>query len=237
MAKSVEYDRLEAIVLARQYKSKTNFRLENKALYSYAHKHGWWPEMSAYMDQRSYPVKWTEESVRAEALKFSEKKDFQRLASGAYAAARKMGIVIDVCSHMKRRLLPEERANGRNCSICGLFTKPGDIAGESAQCRKCHSARTSKHAKDNPAWKASTVAKRRARLARAIPPWVDDDGMKAIQSFYKKARALEKQTGIPHEVDHIYPIAGKTVCGLHVPENLQVITKSENRRKSNKYHV
>ena len=58
--------------------------------------------------------------------------------------------------------------------------------------------------------------------------------MKKIQSFYELAARKTSETGIPHEVDHIEPIMGADVCGLHIETNLRVITYAENRAKSNK---
>lgn len=48
------------------------------------------------------------------------------------------------------------------------------------------------------------------------------------------AERLTRETGIPHQVDHIVPLQSKIVCGLHVEHNLRVITATENARKKNK---
>lgn len=70
--------------------------------------------------------------------------------------------------------------------------------------------------------------KRSQALRRAQPVWADTD---AIAAIYAKARAVGKH------VDHILPIKGKLVSGLHVPNNLQLLTRTENSRKRNKFDL
>lgn len=74
-------------------------------------------------------------------------------------------------------------------------------------------------------------AKYRAAKRQACPPWVDKEHMARIHAIYKLRREVSEQTGITHEVDHIVPLQGKTVCGLHVWWNLRVIPKQENNRR------
>ena len=88
-----------------------------------------------------------------------------------------------------------------------------------------------KWAKANPHMTAALAAKRRANKKMATPIWAD---VSAMRVFYKEASRLTEITGIPHEVDHFYPISGAIVCGLHCEDNLRVITATENIRKSNK---
>ncbi len=70
-------------------------------------------------------------------------------------------------------------------------------------------------------------AKNRARRANAYVP-VSDEEQRAIEALYAEARRLSRETGIPHDVDHIQPIIKG---GLHVLSNLQILTASENRSK------
>jgi 5-methylcytosine-specific restriction endonuclease McrA len=70
------------------------------------------------------------------------------------------------------------------------------------------------------------------RVKQATPGWANPY---LIEDVYIKAKQLTIKTGIPHEVDHIIPIAGKKVCGLHVETNLQILTKKENAKKLNKF--
>jgi hypothetical protein len=76
--------------------------------------------------------------------------------------------------------------------------------------------------------------KRRAAELNATPHWLDAIHKAQLQEFYDLAVARSTQTGVPHEVDHIIPINHKNVAGLHVPWNLQILTRKENRAKGNK---
>ena len=70
------------------------------------------------------------------------------------------------------------------------------------------------------------------RFAR--PSWANKE---TIDEIYKTAKKLTEETGIPHEVDHIVPVKHPLVCGLHVENNLQIITQRENQMKSNKFII
>lgn len=72
---------------------------------------------------------------------------------------------------------------------------------------------------------------RRALKKQATPAWAKREEIKKI---YREAKRLEKETGIPHHVDHIYPLISPYLCGLHVENNLQILTSVENFTKNNK---
>jgi hypothetical protein len=74
----------------------------------------------------------------------------------------------------------------------------------------------------NPGPYRASVSARRAHLRRATPPWVS---RRYIEAVYLLAGLLDLT------VDHIIPVRGKTVCGLHVPWNMQLLPLSENSKK------
>lgn len=78
------------------------------------------------------------------------------------------------------------------------------------------------------------ASKRRAARIERTPPWADLDAMRAI---YAEAQRLTAETGTPHHVDHVIPLQGKLVSGLHVPSNLQILTGSENSKKRNRFEI
>lgn len=83
----------------------------------------------------------------------------------------------------------------------------------------------------NPEKRAAYAAARKSRKLNATPPWAD---MAAIEAIYAERKRVSAETGIEHHVDHIVPLRGKHVCGLHVPWNLQILTASENIKKGNR---
>lgn len=107
-----------------------------------------------------------------------------------------------------------------------------EAIGYNSKCRECVSQlRKLEAAKVN-----ALTAKRRANKKHAEPKWLTSDQKSSINNFYTEAKNKTIESGIPYQVDHIVPLQGKNVCGLHVPWNLQVITATDNQRKGAKVY-
>ena len=78
-------------------------------------------------------------------------------------------------------------------------------------------------------------AKKRAAILERTPKWLSQEHLDLIKTEYELAAWCTSVMQEEYQVDHIVPLRGKTVSGLHVPWNLSVITKTANAEKSNKW--
>ena len=91
--------------------------------------------------------------------------------------------------------------------------------------------------KRNLAKCAAEEAKRKAAKLNRTPSWLTEADLDKIVSIYIEAGRKTKRTGEEWHVDHIIPLQGKNISGLHVPDNLQVIKATENISKHNRYTI
>jgi hypothetical protein len=137
-----------------------------------------------------------------------------------------------------RQSKPRTVVAEKTCSACGL-TKASDLFprnaarpdGLGSNCKHCKNV---EYKRRNRGAVNESHAIRKAHVKRATPSWVDRD---EIRGFYAAAAEQTIRTGVSHHVDHIEPIQGVDVSGLHVPWNLQVVTASYNCAKSNRRTV
>lgn len=75
----------------------------------------------------------------------------------------------------------------------------------------------------------------RTAKANRMPKWLNDGQMFELESVYTYCSALRK-VGLDYHVDHVVPLRGKSISGLHVPWNLQILPGSENMSKGNTFN-
>ena len=76
--------------------------------------------------------------------------------------------------------------------------------------------------------------RRKASLINATPKWYNDFDDFVLEEAYSLCKLRKEMLGVEFEVDHIIPLQGKSVCGLHWHKNWSVITRTENRSKGNR---
>ena len=91
--------------------------------------------------------------------------------------------------------------------------------------------------KNNLGLVLADCAKRRAAKLKRTPKWLTPFDKLKIECLYQLAAMRNRESGQKWHVDHIIPLQGANVCGLHVPGNLRVIPAIDNMRKSNQYEV
>lgn len=98
-----------------------------------------------------------------------------------------------------------------------------------------HNQRCLRWHKENPGKSRAVAMKRHCAKKQRTPVWLSPDQLKEIDEIYERAAQIQQLTGIETHVDHIIPLQGKNVSGLHAPWNLRIISGRANRKKHNKY--
>ena len=103
--------------------------------------------------------------------------------------------------------------------------------------RQAHLAALTRYrAKNQPIRTKLQMARKSAKLQRT-PAWLTEFDKLKIKCLYQLAAMRTRESGYDWHVDHIIPLQGANVCGLHVPGNLRVIPALDNMRKSNLHEV
>jgi hypothetical protein len=139
--------------------------------------------------------------------------------------------------HLKDKWLQTEK--GRNSRSDTLRKYYQNNQQALAEYRKAYNLKTNNfHSKqwkkEHPAVRLAWSAKRRADRIQRTPPWLTTIHKKEIGMLYWEAAELSKLVGEFYHVDHIEPLRGADVCGLHVPWNLQILTAKQNLSKGNR---
>ena len=93
------------------------------------------------------------------------------------------------------------------------------------------------YAKNNKAKMAAKTRKYELSKTHRTPNWLTQDDFWLIEQAYELAAVRTKMFGFLWHVDHIVPLNGRLVSGLHVPHNLQVIPAISNQSKYNKFEI
>lgn len=113
------------------------------------------------------------------------------------------------------------------CANCDRILTLDSFNTDKSKCKECIAERFSRYYDANKHEIINRITIRNTLKISRIPKWVD---IAKIQAIYKNCPE-------GHHVDHIVPLQGKTVCGLHVENNLQYLLAKDNLAKGNKWEV
>jgi hypothetical protein len=100
---------------------------------------------------------------------------------------------------------------------------------------KKYAAKQREWRKNNMDYVLSINALRLSNKLQRTPKWLTQEDKEKIRLVYKEAKCLTETTGEQYHVDHIIPLQGELVSGLHVPNNLQILHWKDNLSKRHKY--
>lgn len=161
------------------------------------------------------------EEMREDARKEAEQEREARLAAG-----------VNICSACNEELpLSQFHMRNRKRKDGTTYQSPY------SHCKACRRV-SNRYYENTPAGKARAKRDRAIRDRRskeATPTWLTSEQKQQIVDIYEHMRDCRAVTGEEYHVDHIVPLRGEDICGLHVPWNLQVLPAYVNIAKSNSF--
>lgn len=146
-------------------------------------------------------------------------------------------------------LILEEPLTTKRCSCCNKVKKVEEFYKHGIRYRKqryrpkciiCHKKNIDrstkrliqqKHYRKNKEYYFERNIRNKKKYKKAQPIWAN---ICEIRKIYATMRELNVKAGKNlYQVDHIIPLISNIVCGLHVENNLQILTSKENKIKSN----
>jgi hypothetical protein len=150
------------------------------------------------------------------------------------------------CAHIKLAaykeanrpaLLERKRIAQKKYVACNPEKVKATVKNTMAKNREARNAEKAAWARRNSGRVLAWTRQRQLAKVQRTPSWLVEDDYWLIEQAYELAQLRTDLFGFPWHVDHTVPLRGKTVSGLHVPTNLQVIPGAENSRKGNRMEV
>jgi hypothetical protein len=189
-------------------------------------------------EQRSEYKKWEYEKSKAKAGPAPGREISEAEALWVENNPRPDG---DPRTHPEVKTWMNKRSMVRNGQLDPSKSKPKLDPSKSKTERKYQSAEerrerrrryASEYRKENRGYATAQNAKYRAAKLQRTPEYSEND---AINEIYNQASLLSNATGTPYQVDHVIPLQGENVSGLHVPGNLMIVPDKLNTSKSNAF--
>lgn len=98
-----KYSEQECVAKAQKCKYRSEFQKKYPRHYECSYRNYGLDNACKHMSKKKIKSKWTLSKIKQHAKKFSRRSDFKRYDGGAYSAAKRLGIIDQVCSHMKKR--------------------------------------------------------------------------------------------------------------------------------------